>query len=136
MAWLLRDEVAELKDWRGQQEMISDNNSAQVQRLKGDVEALRAKVIRLHTQFELVTKGGPEALERSLAMIAAATNTLPLALEKKQAEDGMQTYHIPVSSCPNSNQCFKNCTQQNLCFPEVTKVCLVCNGINDYFSIT
>ena len=68
--------------------MISDNNSAHIQRQNGDFSGLRDKVIRLHTQFELVTKGGPEALERTLAMITKASSSMPLALEKKQTDDG------------------------------------------------
>ena len=85
---LSRDELSELKDWRGQQEMISDNNSAHIQRQNGDFSGLRDKVIRLHTQFEMVTKGSPEALERTLAMISKASSSLPLALEKKPTDDG------------------------------------------------
>ena len=68
--------------------MISDNNSAHIQRQNGDFSGLRDKVIRLHTQFELVTKGGPEALERTLAVISKASSSLPLAVEKKQTDDG------------------------------------------------
>lgn len=83
-----RDELADLNDWKGQQEMISDNNSAHIQRQNGDFSGLRDKVIRLHTQFELVTKGGPEALERTLAMISHASNSLPLTMENKRTDDG------------------------------------------------
>lgn len=69
--------------------MISDNNSAHIQRQNGDFSGLRDKVIRLHTQFELVTKGGPEALERTLAMISKASTSLPVAVDRKHADDGM-----------------------------------------------
>lgn len=78
--------------------MISDNNSAHIQRQNGDFSGLRDKVIRLHTQFELVTKGGPEALERTLAMISKASSSLPMAIEKKQTDDGK----IQIEKCFSS----------------------------------
>lgn len=102
--------MTELKDWKGQQEMISDNNSAHIQRQNGDFSGLRDKVIRLHTQFELVTKGGPEALERTLAMISKASSSLPMAIDRKRAEGGElqgvpahNYYCFSVSWSPNKS---------------------------------
>lgn len=58
MEWVLRcrKELEELLSWKGSMEVILEVNSVKIQRQGGDFHGLRDKVMKLHSEFERVSR--------------------------------------------------------------------------------